>query len=216
MSFDRIAPFYRAMELVTAGGKLQRCRTAFLDDIPVPEKILIAGEGHGRFLPECARRFPEARIVVVDSSKKMLEIARQKTASKRVEFVHVDFLELIGPSREFDLIVTHFFLDCFTADELASVVRKIGTMATAEADWLLADFEIAPAGAARWRSRAIVGMLYRFFRAVAGLHADSLVSPDAEIQKAGFTVRRRQVYDWGLLKSEWWGRIGDTGAHQDL
>ncbi len=206
MSFDRLAPFYRAMEMVTAGGKLQRCRTAFLDEIPVPEKILIAGEGHGRFLPECVRRFPKARIVVVDFSKKMLEIAKRKTRSDRVEYVHADFLELIGPSREFDLIVTHFFLDCFTANELTLVVRKLGAMATPEANWLLADFQIAPSGAARLRSRAIVGMLYRFFKITTGLHANQLISPDQEIQKAGFTRHRRKTHDWYLLKSEWWRR----------
>lgn len=206
MSFDRLAPFYRAMEFVTAGGKLQRCRTAFLGEIPVPRKILIAGEGHGRFLPECVRRFPDARIVVVDSSAKMLEIARRKVASDRVEFVQADLLELIGPSSEFDLIVTHFFLDCFTAEELPLVIRKLARMASPAADWLLADFEIAATGVPRWRSRIIVGTLYRFFRIVTGLRTDSLVAPDEEIQKAGFTRHRRETYDWGLLKSEWWRR----------
>ena len=38
-----------------------------------------------------------------------------------------------------------------------------------DADWLLADFEIAPAGPARWRSRVILAMLYQFF-AVATEH----------------------------------------------
>jgi ubiquinone/menaquinone biosynthesis C-methylase UbiE len=206
MSFDHLAPFYRAMEMATAGGKLQRCRTAFLDEIPIPEKILIAGEGHGRFLPECVKHFPKARIVVVDFSKKMLEIAKRKTRSDRVEFVHADFLELIGPSREFDLLVTHFFLDCFTDDELALVVRKLATMATPEANWLLADFQIAAAGVARLRSRAIVGILYRFFKITTGLHANQLICPDEEIKKAGFTRHRHQSSDWGLLKSEWWRR----------
>ncbi|MEO5916006.1 MAG: class I SAM-dependent methyltransferase [Luteolibacter sp.] len=206
MSFDTLAPFYRAMEFFTAGGKLQRCRVAFLGEIPMPRKILIAGEGHGRFLPECVKRFPDARIVVVDFSAKMLEIARSKVASDRVEFVHADFLELVGPSGEFDLIVTNFFLDCFVGKDLALVVAKLGKMAAPRADWLLADFEIAPEGAARWRSRIIVGMLYRFFRAVAGLRANQLCPPDEEITKAGFARYQRETYDWGLLKSEWWRR----------
>lgn len=208
MNFDRIAPFYRTMEFVTAGGKLQVCRTAFLGEIRVPRKILIAGEGHGRFLLECVRRFPDARIVVVDSSARMLEIARRKVASDRVEFVQADFLEFIGPSGDFDLIVTHFFLDCFTAEELPQVIVKLARMASPAADWLLADFEIAPAGAARWRSQIIVGMLYRFFKGVTGLRASSLISPDGEIQKTGFARHCRASYDWGLLKSEWWQRGG--------
>src|SRR5439155_22241467 len=34
MSFDTLAPHYRWMEFILAGKKLQRCRTAFLDEIP--------------------------------------------------------------------------------------------------------------------------------------------------------------------------------------
>lgn len=207
MSFDRLAPFYRMMEGLAAGGKMQRRRLAFLAEIPVPRNVLLAGEGHGRFLPECVRRFPEARIVVVDSSEKMLEIARREVASERVGFVRADLLEWDGPRGQFDLIVTHFFLDCFPPDELAKVVGKLGELAAPAADWLVADFEIAPAGPARWRGRLIVAALYRFFRIVTGLKADALVPPDGDLEKAGFTRHRREVREWNLLKSEWWRRL---------
>lgn len=206
VNFDQLAPFYQAMEGLTAGGKLQRCRLAFLAKIPVPRDVLLAGEGHGRFLPECVKRFPEARIVVVDSSQRMLEIAAAKVTSEQVEFVRADLLEWDGPRGQFDLIVTNFFLDCFPPDELATVVGKLGELAAPEADWLLADFQIAPSGPARWRSRLIVAMLYRFFGIVTGLKARSLVQPDAQINQAGFRLHLRNPHEWGLLKSEWWRR----------
>lgn len=207
MNFDRLAPFYRTMERFTAGDKLQHCRVAFLGEIPEPRKVLLAGEGHGRFLPECVKRFPAARIVVVDASQRMLEIAAAQVNSKRVEFVLADFLKWQGPPGEFDLIVSHFFLDCFPPNELAAVVRKLGELAAPQAEWLLADFEIAPAGPARWRSRLIVATLYRFFRLVTGLKAAALIPPDRDLEKAGFTRHRRITSDWGLLKSEWWRRL---------
>ena len=207
MNFDRLAPFYRMMERITAGSKLQRCRLTFLGEIPVPRHLLLAGEGHGRFLPECVKRFPKAKIVVVDSSQRMLEIAAAQANSRRVEFVLADLPEWQGPPGEFDLIVTHFFLDCFPPDELAAVVRKLSELAAPQADWLLADFEIAPTGPARWRSRLIVASLYRFFRLVTGLKADVLTPPDRDLKKAGFTRHRRIAREWGLLKSEWWRRF---------
>ena len=206
INFDRLAPFYRTMERFTAGGKLQRCRLAFLEEIAVPRNVLLAGEGHGRFLPECVRRFPDARIVVVDSSQRMLEIARRTVDSPRVEFVRADLLEWQTPLGQFDLIVTNFFLDCFREGELARVVEKLGQFATPAANWLLADFEIAPAGPARWRSRLIVASLYRFFGIVTGLKANSLVPPDRALQAAGFSLHRHESHEWGLLKSEWWRR----------
>lgn len=206
MNFDRLAPFYRTMEWIAAGGKLHRCRMRFLGEIPTPRRILLAGEGHGRFLPECVRHFPHARILVIDSSAKMLEIARRKVTSDHVEFLHGDLRDCVGPAGAFDLIVTHFVLDCFDAKDLAALVQKLATMATPQADWLIADFEIPEKGPARWRSQAIIGLLYRFFQIVARLEAKSLVPPGPHLTAAGFQLHQRKSYDWGLLKSEWWRR----------
>ena len=206
MQCDRLAPFYRTMEFLSAGRKLQRCRMEFLGKIPTPRAILLAGEGHGRFLPECARQFPTARITVIDSSARMLEIARSKTDSDRIEYIHADLLEWDGTPGAFDLIVTNFFLDCFGSDELAAVVLKLATLATPSADWLLADFEIPPNGPARLRGRLIIGLLYQFFGIATGLQTRTLVPPDDYLAIAGFTRHRRRNYDWDLLKSEWWRR----------
>ena len=210
MNIDRLAPVYRAMEFFTAGGKLQRCRMAFLDEIPAPRSILLVGEGHGRFLPECARRFPDATIVVVDSSRRMLAIATSKVSSPLVEFLHADFLDWHPPRGSFDLVVTQFFLDCLTAEELTLAAAKLGIAAAPRATWLVADFELAPAGWARLRSRWIVAILYRFFRITSGLRAGELVPPDRDLETAGFRREDRRVYEWGLLKSERWSRGMDT------
>ena len=206
MNCDRLAPFYRTMEFLSAGRKLQCCRTEFLGEIPKPNRILLAGEGHGRFLPECVRRFPAAHITVIDSSARMLEIARSTVTSRKVEFIHADLLEWDGPPAIFDLIVTNFFLDCFGPAPLAIVIAKLGTLATPAASWLLADFEIASNGIARLRSRAIIGLLYPFFRITTGLQTRALVPPDGLLATAGFTRHHRRTHDWGLLKSEWWRR----------
>lgn len=208
MSFDRLAPFYRALEICTAGGKLQRCRTALLDEVPEPRRILLAGEGHGRSLEAISRRFPKAEIVAVDSSARMLEIAARQAGPGRVTFIHADLLEWNGPAGTFDLIVTHFFLDCFPERDLAVIVARLGRLATPAADWLLADFQVAPGRAARLRSRAILALLYGFFRITCRLPARSLIPPDGDLEKAGFTRHRRVTHDWGLLKSEWWRRGG--------
>ncbi|RYD24223.1 MAG: class I SAM-dependent methyltransferase [Verrucomicrobiaceae bacterium] len=206
MSFDTLAPFYRTMEFLSAGGKLQECRTAFLKEIPSPENILIAGEGHGRFLPLCAERFPEARITVIDASSAMLEIARRKVASDKIRFLHVDVLKWEGPPGAFDLVVTHFFLDCFPPEELAVVVARLAESATPDAHWLLADFQVPDGRAASLRSRLILALLYSFFRLVTGLRASALAPPEKHLEEAGFVRHRRITRDWGLLKSEWWRR----------
>ncbi len=206
MSFDHLAPFYQAMETIAAGQKLQRCRIAFLAEIPAPQRVLLAGEGHGRFLPECLRQFPKAKIIVADSSLQMLKIAQAKVTSAQVEFIHIDLLKWTEPTYKFDLIVTNFFLDCFSKDELVAVITHLSELATPTAEWLIADFEIATTRFARLRCQIIIALLYRFFRRVCGLRARALISPNPELQRVGFMLHRRVTYDWGLLKSEWWRR----------
>ena len=79
-------------------------------------------------------------------------------------------------------------------------------LASPDAHWLLADFQIAPTRWAGLRCRVIVGLLYGFFRMVCGLKANSLVSTDENLNKAGFHRHGRRTSEWGLLKSEWWRR----------
>ena len=209
MSFDVLAPHYRWMELVSAGEKLQRCRTAFLSRVPRPHNILILGEGNGRFLCECRRQFPQAAITVLDASARMLELARKRLArqgitTEQIDFIHADALTWRPPIETFDLIVTHFFLDCFRADQLELLIPKLARAAAPNASWLLADFQAAPAGWRRSRSRVILWLMYRFFIAATRLPARTLTAPDNLLERNGFTLRAREIYDWELLHSDYW------------
>jgi ubiquinone/menaquinone biosynthesis C-methylase UbiE len=211
MSFDTLAPHYRWMETILAGDKLHRCRTAFLDEVPPARNILLMGEGHGRSLVECRRRFPDARITCVDASARMLvqarrNLARHKLTADRAEFIHSDVLHWSPPAASSDLIVTNFFLDCFRAEQVAQVISQLATAATPDANWLLADFQIPRAGWKRLRSRLIIRSLYTFFRVMTRLPAKHLTPPDSFLEHAGFTLQRRAESEWGLLHSDWWRR----------
>lgn len=209
MSFDLLAPHYRWMERLSAGEKLQRCRTACLDAIPAPEHALVYGEGNGRFLIELCRRFPMTQVTVVEASAVMIALAQARMRragleSKAVTFVHADALEWQPAAATFDLIVTCFFLDCFREDQLQSLIPRIADAARMGAHWLVADFKIADAGWRRLRSRLIVRFLYAFFRRVTRLPAHSLVPPGPLLCAAGFTRVRRVEQNHGLLFSDCW------------
>ncbi len=209
MSFDRIAPHYRWMEFVLAGGKLQRCRTAFLGEIGDAENILIVGEGNGRFLLECRGASPQARITCIDASRRMLELARVRLGrggftDRDVEFVQADALEWRPPARAYDLIVTHFFLDCFHARQLPEVVGKLARSAALNARWLLADFRVPAGWIAGGRGRLMLWSMYAFFRVIARLPAKRLTHPDPFLAEAGFALEQRRLSEWGLLHSDLW------------
>jgi ubiquinone/menaquinone biosynthesis C-methylase UbiE len=209
MSFDLLAPHYRWMEWLLAGRKLQRCRTAFVEAIPRPQRVLMLGEGNGRCLVELLRAYPEARFTCVDASRRMLDRARARVRAhglrdERIEFVHADVSGWQAPLEKFDLLVTHFFLDCFRADQLAKMIPHLSAAATPGARWLLADFREPAAGIAKWRARGILQAMYFFFQQATRLPASRLTPPDAFLQQSGFVLRERSLFEWGLLHSDLW------------
>jgi ubiquinone/menaquinone biosynthesis C-methylase UbiE len=213
--FDFLAPHYRWMEWVLAGPKLQRCRTAFLPAIPPPRNVLLLGEGNGRFLAELLPLHPGTQFTCVDASAKMLHHARARLQRRglsfaNVRFVHADFLDWPAPDGQFDLIVTHFFLDCFRADQLDQLLPRITALAAPDARWLLADFRQPDSGWTRWRARLILRSMYLFFQCATRLPAADLEPVDPLLARHGFALRQRRLHDWGLLHTDLWQLDGMT------
>lgn len=209
MNFDRVAPHYDRLERWFSLGLMHRARTAHLPSIGSCRHALLLGEGPGRFLPLVLKQFTHARVTCIDSSARMLDLARDgipEADRNRVAFVEADILSWQPISDRFDLIVTNFFLDCFDQDELTQIIPQVSSLATQDASWLVADFNVPRQGFARWRAAFIIGVLYRFFRVATGLSARKLISPEPLLRGAGFQLHRRVEFDHGLVRGDWWVR----------
>jgi ubiquinone/menaquinone biosynthesis C-methylase UbiE len=208
VSFDRLAPHYHWLETVGFGSTLQKARTRWSEELAAPRKVLIVGEGVGRFLCEFLRVHPDSAVDCVDSSARMLELARRSISDggNRVRFFEEDILSWTPP-RFYDLLVTNFVLDCFPQNELKLIVQKLAGVATPGAYWLLADFCIPEAGFARVHARFWLATLYGFFRMTAGIRAKRLVDPTPELQANGFVCLERSQWRLGLVKSELWQNV---------
>jgi ubiquinone/menaquinone biosynthesis C-methylase UbiE len=216
MSFDAIAPHYRGLETVTAGPLLQRCRTAFLHELPGARHILLLGEGRGRFLLELMRVHPETRITCLDSSTRMLQLSRsavrkQGLSDDRVTFLQANVLAGAGDPGargwqdcEYDAVASHFFLDCFQPHQLHEVIGRVAGCVTPGARWLISDFCVPESGWRRVRARFILAGLYTFFRIATRLPAQRLTPPDSCLQRAGFQLKLRRHFNFGLLHSDVW------------
>lgn len=210
MSFDAVAPWYRTLETIAFGNSLQRARVACLDEIGSPRRALIVGEGNGRFLVELLQANPTVEIDCVDASERMLWLTRQRLErddAERVQFFHRDLLSWTPPAARYDLIVTHFFLDCFPETELAEIVRKLSAAATPNATWLLADFCVPEQRLARLHARIWLAAMYRFFRFTAGIATNELADPSPLLKASGFTLERQHLFRSGMLKSERWRKL---------
>lgn len=211
MSFDALAPHYRWMEAVAAGSLLQRCRTRFLREAITARRVLVLGPGRGRFVRAVLDVNAECRMTLVDSSARMLEriqrdLDRRRVPEGRVTFQHDDIRTWEGTPGAFDVVASHFFLDCFRASEIEAIVPRVARAATDDARWLLSDFAVPERGWARWRARGIHAAMYGFFRATAGISAHRLTGPDPYLARAGFRLHHRARLNFGLLHADVWRR----------
>jgi ubiquinone/menaquinone biosynthesis C-methylase UbiE len=207
MNFDRLAPHYDWIEAVTAGERLQRARTVWLDELRGRQRILSVGEGHGRFAKAFVDRFPETEITLIESSPRMLARAQRRLGpgAAAVRWHCGDVLAW-KPDGPFDVIVTCFFLDCFPPDTLATVVDRLSQCAAPNALWLVVDFALPQRGLARWRAQAVHWLMYAFFRQFVGLSANRLTSPDKLLRAHGFELTARREFEWGLVRADLWRR----------
>jgi len=200
MNADRIARLYRWIEYATFGGALQRRRVALLQEVDDARRVLVLGDGDGRFLEKLVEQNPLARIDYVDVSGRMLELARERAGIGRVSYHHGDALEIPFPEHGYDLIVTHFFLDCFDQAGAARLVERAARAACPHARWLISEFRRA------WWSSPLLAGLYLFFRITTGLKTRRLIDHHPLLARHGFRVVRAEAAWLGLLASEVWVR----------
>ena len=211
MNFDFVAAPYRRLETIVFGDQLQQARLAFLDKIESPHRVLIVGEGNGRFLAEFVRRYPEAAVDCVEGSARMIGLARRAVGTPLVRFIHADVGAVALVKNSYDLIVTHFFLDCFSEKTLPSVIERLAHAAMANATWLITDFFYPLHGWRRWRALVLIQFMYFFFRMVAGIEAHYLVDYRPALRVQGFACADEMVSPNGMVRSEVWRRLVLSG-----
>jgi ubiquinone/menaquinone biosynthesis C-methylase UbiE len=200
MNADRIARLYRWLEYAIFGNTLQQRRTAFLTDIADARRVLVLGDGDGRFLEKLVEHNPQAHVDYVDLSGHMLKLARVRAGSERVTYHQANALEIALPEHEYDLIVTHFFLDCFDETGASRLVERAARAACPNARWLISEFRRT------WWSPPLLGVLYLFFRITTGLKTRRLIDHHLLLTQHGFRMMRAESAWRGLLTSELWAR----------
>jgi ubiquinone/menaquinone biosynthesis C-methylase UbiE len=221
---DPIARWYRWLEYIGFGRELERRRIAFLGDISDARKVLVLGEGDGRFLVRLFEQtiqkpmkerpmseWPGVEIHYVDLSLRMLELARKRLEAAghtgdAITFQQANALTILLPRAQYDLIVTHFFLDCFNEAEAAKLVQNISDAALPHARWLISEFRQSEVG---WRAAWAwlwLRLLYLFFRVTTGLETTRLIDHHGLLLRTGFRLSRAETARFGLLVSELWVR----------
>jgi SAM-dependent methyltransferase len=201
VNFDPVARAYRWLEYLSFGPWLIRCRMARLQSLRTARHALILGDGDGRFLERLLIVNPELTADVVDSSARMLRLLHGRVAADgRVRLHHADALAW-EPGEEYDLIVTHFFLDCFFPEQLEVLLDRVLPHAAPGARWVVSEFAV-PSGSLV--ARAIVSFLYRAFGLLTGLRVRTLPDYASAFRRRGLVPVEADSFLQGLLRSELW------------
>jgi SAM-dependent methyltransferase len=208
--FNRLARLYRWMEFFSFGPFLDLTRRTFLGDIVHSRQALVLGDGDGRFTGRLLQVSPAVRVNAVDSSAAMLEalLDRAGTHADRVRVHLADIRDWEPPAPiaapPYDLIVTHFFLDCLTTPEVKSLATRLRSAASPGALWIVSEFAVPPGWFGRLFARPLVSSLYFSFGLLTGLRVRSLPDHAAALRQAGFTMLDRRSRLGGLLVAEQW------------
>jgi ubiquinone/menaquinone biosynthesis C-methylase UbiE len=202
-NFDRVARIYRLAEYLSLGPLLQRTRTHFLPQLTESKRAFVLGDGDGRFLSELLAQNKDLHATAVDSSEEMLALLRARCDPARLQTIHGDALTQPPPPGT-NLIVTHFFLDCFTQTEIDALALQLAQSTQPGTLWLLSDFHIPERGALRPFARVYIRALYFAFRILTGLRITQLPNPAAALSAAGFRRIAEHQTLGGLLYTGIW------------
>ena len=206
-NFDPLAKPYRWLEYLTFGPYLQRTRTHFLNELTHCRQALVLGDGDGRFTVQLLRINPQVQIHAIDISPKMLA-ALQKSTSPDANRITTEAADLRhwSPNRntQYDLIATHFVLDCLTTEEIANLAQRLPPSIIPGAQWLISDFAIPPNRFGHLLAAPLISFLYASFRLLTHLHLAHLPDHHSALEKSGWTLQSRHSHLNGLLISQLW------------
>ena len=202
MNVDPLARWYRFFEYCAFGRALERRRFAYLSRLAWVRRVLVLGEGDGRFVARLREVAPEASIDVVELSWEMIALARARVGS--VRFLQGDARLVDFGFAEYDAVVTCFFLDCFEESEAGALVERLGRALRPGGVWVMSDFAVPARGWRRWHAAVWIWTMYRFFWIATGLRTRWLPPIGKLLAAAGLTRVEYQEERAGMIVSELW------------
>ncbi len=209
-NFNSLARPYRWMEWFSFGPWLWLTRIAFLGKLTECRRALVLGDGDGRFTARLLGQNRGVSIDAVDASSAMLKALHRRAGAEagRVRNHLADIREwqpaTNGAASAYDLIVTHFFLDCLTTAEVEALAARLRAAVAPSALWVISEFAVPEGWLGRLIARPLIAGLYLAFGWLTGLTVRRLPDYPSALRTAGFIQIERRSWLGGILVSELW------------
>lgn len=185
--YSNVAWFYDSLSRVVYGKALIKAQAYLLTLISPNSSILIVGGGTGWILEQIACLHPSGlTITYVEVSEKMMTLSRKRdTGNNKVTYI-TQAIEKVTDLPNFDVIITPFLFDNFSAVTFNKVFSKLHDLLKPGGIWLNTDFQLT----GKWWQYVLLKSMLGFFGLVAGVKSKKL--PDIETE---FVIRDYHIVD---------------------
>ena len=193
------------------GEKLDFHRKLFPKTLRISQKVLLLGEGRGKFLQYLLKENKTCEITIIESSKKMAQLIYNLIPRRdrfRVEIKNIA-IEYFKSDRRFDLICSFFFWDCFSEYQLNRHIPSMLKLLCYKGYWHNADFvdHSKISCYQTFKNFIFLRLLYLFFWHTTGLDVKSVFPVRSLILKSNMRLIQSVESNSKLLKSDLFRKI---------
>lgn len=194
-AFDSIAPYYDMLSRIVFGRSIRRSQMYQIQFIPRDANILILGGGTGWLLERLLQERPACHVSFLDSSQKMIEIARNRSAGATVTFIHGGIAHIPANST-FDVIIANFFFDQFVSRDMRVILKQIRRVMSRDGVLMIADF----VDDKLWQ-KALLHVMYRFFSFFGAVVVSRLPPWEVLVREQRFFLQWTARFYGGFIRS---------------
>jgi ubiquinone/menaquinone biosynthesis C-methylase UbiE len=190
-----LAPIYDSLARLVIGKGIRSSQLHFLHHLIQKQKLLILGGGTGWILPFIFEINPMLHIDYIELSPKMLDKAKLN-AKQNQNIRFIEGTERSVQNEKYDCVLTNFYLDLFSDEELCIVIDQIKEHLQPNTSWLATDFV-----SEKKRHRVMLWVMYRFFSMATGLKTSLLPKWKTSLKNAGGKLVESKKSSRGFIES---------------
>jgi hypothetical protein len=139
-------------------------------------------------------------------SGQMIALSQKRNYEKnKVNFINVPIEEFIS-NKSYDVIITPFVLDNFSADKVGSIFEKLDGRLKVNGKWLYADFVYDKVKSTLWQ-KLLLKVMYFFFRITSGIETQELVSMDKYFA-GSYEIQFEAAHYFKFIRSAVYRKLG--------
>ena len=188
-SYDRLAKHYDFLSRLVFFKSQVRAQTKQLIYIKNCKSLLIVGDGTGWILKDLNVFTKTINITFVETSAKMIELAKKVNTHHQIEFIHQD-IEEYNTTLKFDSVLTPFLFDNFDESKAKNVFVHINRMLLEKAFWLYTDFRLD----GKWWKILLLKSMHLFFSLMKVVKVNALPKMENVFLAKDYKIRNENYY----------------------